>query len=239
MSSALSAAGPVLLRARDRVEVPWRNGGGTTTVVATSGDYEAAGGARGAGGGVGGVEPDWRVSIATIAEAGSFSVFRGVDRVLVPLTPAGLTLDVGGSIRHLAQHEAIEFAGEESVAAVDVDAPGDDLNLMTRRGVVTGSLTMHSLAEAAEFSTGIAETRMLVVLAGAIAWGDQRLGPRDALLLPPSTRLTVNGRADLAVISVRQEAVPKAYSAVRPPSMTSSVPVVYDDSPDARNRTTV
>jgi environmental stress-induced protein Ves len=199
--AGLPSAIPVLLRARDRVGVPWRNGGGTTTVVATSG---ARGGVPEGAGGVGDVEPDWRVSIATISESGSFSMFPGVDRVLVPLSPAGLTLDVGGSIRNLAQHEAIEFAGEENVSATDVFEPGDDLNLMTRRGVVTGALTMHSVAEAIKLSAGISETRVIVVLTGEIGWGDQRLGPRDALLLPPAGRLTVVGEAELAVISVRR-----------------------------------
>jgi environmental stress-induced protein Ves len=192
----MSATVPVVLLARDRLDVPWRNGGGTTTIVASSVSPET----------VGDVEPDWRVSIATISEAGSFSVFPGVDRVLVPLSPAGLTLDVGGSIRHLAQYEAIEFAGEETVAAVDVDAPGDDLNLMTRRGVVMGSLTMHSVTEAAQFSTGVGETRLLVVLSGEIAWGESRLGPRDALQLPPSMRVAIEGAAELAVISLLAKA---------------------------------
>lgn len=205
MPSELPVASPVLLRARDRVDVPWRNGRGTTTIVATSGSGEGDG--ANAAGGVGDVDPDWRVSIATIAEAGPFSMFPGVDRVLVPLSPAGLTLDLGGSIRHLAQHEAVEFAGEETVAAVDVSAPGDDLNLMTRRGVVQGSLGMRSVAETAEFSTGVGETRLLVVLSGEIAWGESRLGPRDALQLPPSTRLTLKGAAELAVISVHADAV--------------------------------
>lgn len=199
------ASSPAVLRAHDRVGVPWRNGGGTTTIVASSGGRQ--GDDANAAGGVGGVETDWRVSIATISESGPFSLFPGVDRVLVPLSPAGLTLDVGGSIRHLAQHEAVEFAGEETVAAVDVSAPGDDLNLMTRRGVVQGSLAMRPVAETAEFSTGVGETRLLVVLSGEIAWGDSQLGPRDALQLPPSMRLTLKGAAELAVISVHTDAV--------------------------------
>jgi environmental stress-induced protein Ves len=192
----MSATVPVVLLARDRLDVPWRNGGGTTTIVASSVSPET----------VGDVEPDWRVSIATISEAGSFSVFPGVDRVLVPLSPAGLTLDVGGSIRHLAQYEAIEFAGEETVAAVDVVAPGDDLNLMTRRGVVTGALTMHSVGETVEFSAGVGQTRVLVVLSGEVAWGESRLGPRDALQLPPSMRVAIEGAAELAVISLLAKA---------------------------------
>jgi environmental stress-induced protein Ves len=197
IEAGVPGARPVLLRANDRVDVPWRNGGGTTTVVAASGAGESAGD----------VEPDWRVSIATISRAGAFSAFPGVDRVLVPLSPAGLTLDIAGRIRHVDQHEAIEFAGEQAVAALDVIEPGDDLNLMTRRGVVWGSMTTQTVVDAAEFSTGGGETKVLVVLSGVTTWGDHRLGPRDALLLPPSVCLSLEGTAELAAISVRSEAV--------------------------------
>jgi environmental stress-induced protein Ves len=181
---------PVLLVARDRVDVPWRNGGGTTTVVAAF-SAEA------------GVEPGWRVSIATISRAGAFSVFPGVDRVLVPLSPAGLTLEVAGRIRHVAQHEAISFAGEEAVAAVDVDAPGDDLNLMTKRGVYEGSIGLRGVVGGAEISAGSGETVVLVVLDGRLDWGEHLLGPRDALILPPGASVALDGTAEVAAASMR------------------------------------
>ena len=62
-----------LLRAADRVAVPWKNGGGVTHDVivspagATLDDF------------------DWRISIAEIARSGPFSRFPGIDRTLAVL----------------------------------------------------------------------------------------------------------------------------------------------------------
>ena len=51
---------------------PWKNGGGSTTEIAI-----APLGAT--------VDKfDWRISLATIANSGPFSVFPGVDRTLAP-----------------------------------------------------------------------------------------------------------------------------------------------------------
>jgi hypothetical protein len=116
-------AGASVSRASDRVGVPWRNGGGTTTVVAA--------------------EPDWRVSIATIAEAGDFSVFPGVDRVLMPLSPAGLTLAIAGRIRPLAQYEAASFSAADGetvlVIVLEGDVSGADGPLLNRDAVLLPS----------------------------------------------------------------------------------------------------
>ena len=171
-----------VLRASDRVGVPWRNGGGTTTVVAA--------------------EPDWRVSIATISEAGDFSVFPGVDRVLMPLSPAGLTLAIAGRIRPLAQYEAASFAGEEEVASVDVSSTGLDLNLMTRRGECDGSLGLSDLHEKRSFSAAGGETVLVIVLEGDVSGADGPLLNRDAVLLPSGAAVELIGRGALAVVRV-------------------------------------
>src|SRR4029453_18819910 len=60
-----------LLRAADRVAIPWKNGGGITHDVALSG-----------------AGPDdfaWRVSIADIERPGPFSSYPGIDRSFVPV----------------------------------------------------------------------------------------------------------------------------------------------------------
>jgi environmental stress-induced protein Ves len=184
-----AGAGPHLLRASDRVDVPWRNGGGTTRVVAS------------ANGGTG-IEPAWRVSIATITEAGSFSVFPGVDRVLMPLSPSGLTLVVGGRIRHVARHEAVSFPGEEMVSAVDVTSEGDDLNLMTMRDASGGSIELHRIEGVRSFAASVSVTVLLVVLEGDLAWVDEPLLTRDAILLQSEVTAQVTGHGDVAVVSV-------------------------------------
>src|SRR5882757_7248707 len=60
----------VLLHAADRALQPWKNGGGTTQEVAAFPPGSAMD------------NFDWRVSIAEVRQAGPFSCFEWVDRVL-------------------------------------------------------------------------------------------------------------------------------------------------------------
>jgi environmental stress-induced protein Ves len=193
-----------VLRASDRVSVPWRNGSGTTTVVAASSDPVDRGAAA---------EPRWRVSIATISEAADFSLFPGVDRVLMPLSPGGLTLAIAGGIRRLAQYEAVSFAGEEEVASVDVESTGLDLNLMTRRGKGDGSLGLTRLAGAQSFSAADGETTVVIVLDGDVSGAGGPLLNHDALLLPSGAAVELIGHGALAVVRVSRRGAPSG----RPP----------------------
>ena len=107
------------------VPVPWKNGGGSTTEIT--------------------IEPpgalihdfDWRISLATIAQDGPFSLFPGVDRTLALVSGPGLVLDVDDSRRFELDDEdsIIEFAGEAAIQATLNGGPTIDFNVMTRRAV--------------------------------------------------------------------------------------------------------
>jgi environmental stress-induced protein Ves len=188
-------AEPVVLRAASRAVVPWRNGAGTTTVVAEG--LSSAGT----------TEPLWRVSIATISRSAAFSEFVGVDRLLMPLSEAGLDLVVDGRRVHVRGSSVLAFAGESEVEAVDVVSPGLDLNLMTRRGGAEGRLSavrVPAVLEVAEHEVAVA-----VVVAGEVRVGDDALGELDALLVDGAASLAVAGRGLLAVawMSVAPDAV--------------------------------
>jgi len=58
----------VILRAADRVAVPWKNGGGFTREVAAYPPQSDLG------------NFDWRVSLAEVRRGGPFSSFAGIDR---------------------------------------------------------------------------------------------------------------------------------------------------------------
>ena len=78
---------------------PWKNGGGTTREIA----------AWPQGAGIDGF--DWRVSIATIDQAGPFSAFAGVDRVIMLLDGSGVRLRSGGGrIDHRLDRPQAPFA---------------------------------------------------------------------------------------------------------------------------------
>ncbi|WEF31335.1 HutD/Ves family protein [Pseudoduganella chitinolytica] len=102
---------------------PWKNGGGCTTEImasppgATLHDF------------------DWRISLATIAQSGPFSVFPGIDRTLTLVDGGNVVLDVGNERKvALSEREpVVAFPGEVPVnATVDGD-PTTDFNVMTRR----------------------------------------------------------------------------------------------------------
>ncbi|MBJ7308941.1 HutD family protein [Rugamonas sp. CCM 8940] len=102
---------------------PWKNGGGSTTEIMVFPP------------GAGFDEFDWRVSLATIAQSGPFSVFPAIDRTLALVEGDGVLLDFGGERFVLSDSDpVISFAGEEAVHATVAGGPTTDFNVMTRRG---------------------------------------------------------------------------------------------------------
>lgn len=109
-----------LLRASERVAVPWKNDGGITREVMVCPD----------GAGMG--DFDWRISMAEVTQAGPFSCFDGIDRSLSVLS-GRLRLGFADRYVTLAEGETLAFGGEMKVMGTPL-APVIDLNVMTRRG---------------------------------------------------------------------------------------------------------
>jgi hypothetical protein len=111
-----------VLRAAERVAVPWKNGGGVTREVAiwppdsTFDDF------------------DWRVSVADVREAGPFSVFENIDRTMTILA-GRLGLAIEDRVVELDMHSApFAFPGDVPCSGTPLGGPVRDLNVMTRRG---------------------------------------------------------------------------------------------------------
>ena len=107
----------------------WKNGGGSTRTLA--------------------VEPAkadldhflWRISLAEVSAAGSFSRFSGVDRTILLWSGAGLVLRAPEWSHTLDQRFiAFDFQGEEDLKCGLVDGPTIDLNVMVRRGVTKATV---------------------------------------------------------------------------------------------------
>ncbi|HLZ78890.1 MAG TPA: HutD family protein [Sphingomonas sp.] len=120
---------PILLPAADRIASPWKNGGGVTSEVAV---FPA------------GASMDdflWRVSIAEVAEAGAFSRFPMIDRVLAVLEGT-LSLAVTGEDAPVLLSSATgahAFPGDVDAHGTPLDGPVRDLNMMVRRGAWQGT----------------------------------------------------------------------------------------------------
>ena len=171
---------------------PWKNGGGSTTEIAV---FPA---------GAGFEDFDWRISLATIAHSGAFSVFPGIDRSLALVAGEGVALSMDGERRIVlsAANPLVWFPGEAAVEA-SVTSSTTDFNVMTRRSRCRHQL--ESIAAPAQLARcGL--TTLLFLAAGApVTVRDEggrafTLGLYDALLLDgaDAMRWSVDADADAA-----------------------------------------
>ena len=158
------------IRAADHRRMPWKNGGGETTEIAV----------LPAGAGLD--DFDWRLSMATVASDGPFSLFAGIDRTLAILEGEGIVLSVEGrpEQRITPGSPPVRFRRRPSRPRRRlVSGPVTDLNAMTRRGVWTHRMERLAVRETAAIADG-GERRSSSVRRGsaAISDGEERLALR-------------------------------------------------------------
>jgi environmental stress-induced protein Ves len=161
------------LKPADARLMPWKNGGGMTPELA----LDPPGATLETG-------FRWRLSSAEVGVSGPFSIFQGLDRLLLLLEGRGLSLDFGsrGTVELSEPFLPIRFSGDWPATATLVEGPCTDLNLKvdpTRcrasvRGypqVVTGRVTLS------------AATTLLFVARGTLCIPefDLHLGPRHTV----------------------------------------------------------
>jgi len=140
-----------VLRADDRVAVPWRNGGGRTREIAVGGaDHD---------------EFDWRVSLADIDRDGPFSGYSGYSRVISIVEGDGVELTVDGVTQRLDRRSApFTFDGSAAVMCRLLSGPVRALNVISRRSSDVEQVRPPSTSEIAA-----ADTVVVVVVDGG-AW---------------------------------------------------------------------
>jgi hypothetical protein len=121
---------PRRVRPEDWVTMPWRNGGGVTHELLKVGD------------GVQGFA--LRVSVAEVTADGPFSRFEGVNRSIVLLSGAGLSLRFDESYAaHLTAATPLQsFPGELAPTGKLFRGPTTDLNVMTDRATLNAEVTV-------------------------------------------------------------------------------------------------
>ncbi len=182
-----------ILRAAHRVATPWKNGGGTTAEIA----------AHPPGAGLDGF--DWRVSVADVKSGGPFSRFVGIDRKLALLKGAlSLTIEGRGTVALTPASPPAEFPGDlQTDAAVSGDA-AQDLNVMTRRGVATSTMTRQTSAGPIVCDPG-ASLCLVYFLSDAVLFGGTKefpLHPGDAVSLTPGRTLNLRAEAEFYRIEI-------------------------------------
>lgn len=166
----------VLSAADYRVE-RWRNGGGSTRVIASAGRAGA----------VDGEHPgwDWRLSLADIVRPGPFSILPGVARHLMLAEGGPLRLRLGAGTRTLsAAGDGLGFAGSETVEAEPGATPARVLNLMWRDATLCGRLDRVALADwTPPVSPGATVCSLLYLIEGELRWPGTHVDPGDTVLV--------------------------------------------------------
>ena len=140
--------------ARDQLPVtPWKNGGGSTREIAC---WPPGAGMNDFG---------WRISIATIAAPGPFSVFAGVDRHIMLLDGDGVRLLSPDGMDHRLDTpgQPFAFSGDAAIDCTLLGGASSDFNVMTRRGQWQADVQV--LKEAHDIAP--APHGLLLVLGGA------------------------------------------------------------------------
>ena len=164
-----------LLRNADHRRMPWKNGGGETVEVIVHPEGASLS------------DFGWRVSMATVASDGPFSVFPGIDRTLAVLSGDGMALSIEGlGDRLLTPVSApLPFPADAPTSARLTGGPITDLNVMTRRGAFRHSLAHHVVEDATALATASGERLLLALDPLGVATPDGLIGlqPLDALVL--------------------------------------------------------
>jgi uncharacterized protein len=181
-----------VLRSVDHKRMPWKNGKGETVEIAVSPPGATVD------------NFDWRISMATVAEDGPFSVFDGIDRTLSVLTGAGITLSVAGHAPATLRRKTppYGFPADRETQATLVSGPITDLNVMTRRGAFTHSVERMVIEDLTLQPSS--RTRIVLTLSDLVVVEENiRLQPWDALLLWPGEGARLSN-ASLATIYVME-----------------------------------
>lgn len=184
---------------------PWRNGGGVTRELRSH---------HGDGGPADGW--DWRVSIAEVSKAGSFSVFPGMDRLLTVIDGELLLLSVDGAEHPLEKYRPFRFSGDADSAGALPTGDIRNLNVITRTGAYKGYTSIIELSKKrahpvfegqlgillqGQATTGVAAAAEAGLVTGG-AEARTELGRYDAVVGSDSETPEILGRGFLAVVSV-------------------------------------
>lgn len=173
-------------------EMPWANGGGSTTELAAGPDPN---------------DWRWRISLARIERDGAFSPLPGVRRQLAPLD-GGLRLDFTDGRQLSARRlQVLHFDGDPAPACQLPDGAGRDFNLMLREGA-DGELLVRPLAGGmvllprtgtrwfvyvlAGQASLTADAEHLALGTGAAAWADPTSG----------SRVVIDGGGEIVLVRV-------------------------------------
>ena len=172
------------------VVMPWKNGGGVTTEIATgpsrSDDSDWS----------------WRVSVADVGETGPFSVFPGIDRTIAVIEGAGMDLKFDdGRMLPLELDHPVDFDGGASVDGLLRGTSIRDFNVMVDRRYYSATLGIVLGPDETSYRAAAGSVVLVHVLDGAgtmraAAGAAETLGAHETAIYEGETEITVSVAAD-------------------------------------------
>lgn len=189
------------IEAGDLHPVPWKNGGGMTTELATGGDKQSPDGWS------------WRISMADVASDGPFSAFPGVDRLICVVEGEGMDLQFqdGGRLA-LERDRVMAFAGDVRAEGRLREGPVRDFNLMANRARHRIELAIGHGVTSAVRGLGAAEIMLIHALEGPCVVSVDGGRPET---LDPGVSLLLEGQGRIAWWAAAGARV--AVATIRPP----------------------
>lgn len=137
----------------------------------------------------------WRLSMATVAEDGPFSIFPGIERNLTVISGPGFTLTGEAGDLPCRPLTPVAFPGDVAVTAAGTGGgPSEDFNVMTARALPRPEVTVEG--DGADLPPG--GTLCLFALGPATVNG-RAVGRHDLILTDGSAQIAGTG----PVIAVR------------------------------------
>jgi hypothetical protein len=173
-------------------EMPWKNGGGSTTELLIHPPGATLDGGF-----------HWRISMADVGVSGPFSPFPGVDRTLMLLRGGGMELDHGpqGVQRLERTLEPLSFSGDWNTQGRLLDGPCRDFNVLSARDHARHALTILRLGRN---PVALPEApRLLVIgLEGRAQVAGEGLEPMELLEWEGASGLEARALDEGAVVAV-------------------------------------
>lgn len=189
------------------VVVPWKNGGGVTTEIA-SGPPCAEGQAW-----------SWRVSVADVGATGPFSEFPGIDRTICVIEGGGMDLQFeDGRSLPLEPNLPVDFDGGATVTGILRDEAIRDFNVMVDRRFFRAGLEIVQEAETVSRrmrAGGVLLVHMLDGASAATANGrEEKLGPKETLILDGEVEaaIAVGAGARAAIVTLESQPLRSGFS---------------------------
>lgn len=142
-----------LIHYSDHVEMPWKNGAGTTREVVRENDQ---------------AKPYWRLSLATVDKSGPFSIIPGCTRLILLLEGQPMTLHFDdGEVMPLESQKPQRFSCERPLRAI-LPAAGErrDLNLIWNDDAFDANVQVVTFAGQLKLDSSAAYRTIVIVTKG-------------------------------------------------------------------------